>query len=164
MSQGSRGGQETCVDELGRAGCGSGPGTALCWKGLGVLWGVSARVSHDFPGARLTECRKENSGSVWSECSSRLSSFRSDQKAVCAFFICFFAASTTAAVACKASSRSGTRRRLRTSGFALGNPLVARVWPFVPELPPLPLIRTMRGALQGALSKRQQAGLLARRP
>ena len=74
------------------------------------------------------------------------------------------AASTTAAVACKASSRSGTRPRLRTSGFALGNPLVARVWPFVPELPPLPLIRTMRGALQGALTKRQQAGLLARRP
>ena len=43
-------------------------------------------------------------------------------------------------------------------------PIVSHVWPFVPELPRLPLIRTMRGALQGALGKRQQAGLLARRP
>ena len=43
-------------------------------------------------------------------------------------------------------------------------PIISHVWPFVPELPRLPLIRTMRGALQGALGKRQQAGLLARRP
>ena len=43
-------------------------------------------------------------------------------------------------------------------------PIISDVWLFVPELPRLPLIRTMRGALQGALGNRQQARLLARRP